>query len=32
MGSKQLGYRFAQGLAYGGYEQSTAKRRTKRER
>jgi hypothetical protein len=31
MGSR-LGYRFAQGFAYGGYEQSTAKRRTKRER
>ena len=32
MGRKQLGYRLAQSLAYGDYEQSTAKKRTKRER
>lgn len=32
MGGKQLGYRFAEGSAYGDYEQSTAKKRTKRER
>jgi IS5 family transposase len=32
MGSKQLGYRFAQGFAYGDYEQSTAIKRTRRER
>ena len=30
MGSKQLSYCFAQGFAYGDYEQSTAKKRTKR--
>jgi hypothetical protein len=32
MWTKQFGYRFAQGFAYGDYEQSTAKKRTKRER
>jgi len=32
MGGKQLGHRFAEGFAYGDYEQSTAKKRTKRER
>jgi IS5 family transposase len=32
MGSKQLGYRYAQGFAYGDYEQATAKKRTRRER
>ena len=32
MGSKQLGYRFAQGFAYGDYEQATAKKRNRRER
>jgi hypothetical protein len=29
MGGKQLGHRFAEGFAYGDYEQSTAKKRTK---
>jgi len=32
MGSEQLGYRFAQGFAYGDYVQTTAKKRTRRER
>ncbi len=32
MGSKQLGHRCAEGFAYGDYEQSTARKRTKRER
>ncbi len=32
MGSKQLGYHFAQGFAYGDYEQATAMKRTRRER
>jgi transposase, IS5 family len=32
MGAKQLGHRFAEGYAYGDYEQSTAKKRTRRER
>ncbi|MFM7265980.1 MAG: IS5 family transposase, partial [Cyanobium sp.] len=32
MGGKQLGYRFAQGFAYGDYEQTTARKRTRRER
>ena len=32
MGSEQLGYRFAQGFAYGDYKQTTAKQRTRRER
>ena len=31
MGGKQLGYRFAQGFAYGDYEQTMAKKRTRRE-
>jgi IS5 family transposase len=31
MGSKQLGFRFAQGFAYGDCEQATAKKRTRRE-
>ena len=30
--SKQLGWLFAQGSAYGDYDQATAKKRTKRER
>ncbi len=30
-GGKQLGHRFAEGFAYGGYEESTAKKRTNRE-
>jgi IS5 family transposase len=32
IGGKQLGYRFAGGSAYGDYEQTTARKRTKRER
>jgi transposase, IS5 family len=32
MGAKQFGYRFAQGFAYGDFEQSTAKKRIRRER
>jgi IS5 family transposase len=32
MGGKQLGHRFAEGFAYGDYEQTTAKKRTKREK
>jgi hypothetical protein len=32
MGSKQLGHRFAEGFAYIDYEQTTAKKRTRRER
>jgi IS5 family transposase len=32
MGSKQLGYRFARGFAYGDYGQATAKKLTRRER
>jgi IS5 family transposase len=32
MSVNQLGYRFAESPSYGEYEQSTAKRRTKRER
>jgi len=32
MGGKQLGHRFAEGFAYGDYEQSTPKKRTKREK
>jgi Transposase and inactivated derivatives, IS5 family len=32
MGAKQFGHRFAQGYAYGDYEQSTAKKRIRRER
>jgi IS5 family transposase len=32
MGGKQLGHRCAEGFAYGDYEQTTARKRTKRER
>ena len=32
MGGKQLGHRCAEGCAYGDYEQTTARKRTKRER
>ena len=32
MGGKQLGHPFAEGFAYGDYEQATANKRTKREK
>lgn len=32
MDGKQLGHRFAEGEAFGDYEQATAKKRTKREK
>ena len=32
LGGKQLGYRCAEGCAYGGYEQTMARKRTKSER
>jgi IS5 family transposase len=32
MGGKQLGHRFAEGFAYGDYEQTTVRKRTKREK